>query len=214
MTTANCAVEIFLFHAQKSARVCVLVASIKKPKTKQPRPKADVSNNNANDTEHHMQMAMFHWLEPTETTMQDLIQSCLPVSIHRRGYLNARNNPSSCELASPHTHGRDVVLLDFAGCRPKNTAIAETKHVLHYEGTHAMADADLRTGLLCTKVITSSWMPLRRSDPRLVRKTSFMPRTMAAMTWRRRSKQTNGSDWTIDAETLVKDKVTAPLFLH
>lgn len=147
--------------------------------------------------------------ESTETTMQDLIQSCLPVNTrptsaaatHFRSTAAATawgpglysgevlwtpgNNPSSCELASQHSYGRDAILLDFAGC-PPNTIIAEVKYVLHYEGTPAMADA---SGVVV---------------PDSLGKTSFMPRTSAAIEMAA-SKQTNGSDWTKDAGRLVKD---------
>lgn len=127
--------------------------------------------------------------------MQDLIQSCSPVNItkYRRGHSNARNYPSSCKLASLHTLGRDVTLLDLAGC-PPNIAIAETKHVLHYEGTTAMADAAMRTGLLCTMVNIRGWMPFRRCDPDSLGKTSFMSKTMAAIDMAV-SKLTNSNGW-------------------
>lgn len=149
--------------------------------------------------------------ESSETTMQDLIQSCLPVNTrpssasatHFRAAAEATlwgpglyageviwspgNPPSSAELASQHTYGRDVILLDFAGC-PPNTIIAEIKYVLHYEGTPAMADA---AGVVV---------------PDSLGKTSFMPRTSAAIEMAA-SKQTNGSDWTKDAGRLVRDVV-------
>lgn len=143
--------------------------------------------------------------ESTETTMQDLIQSC--VSINSRpcsaGCTNFKNplsqnswSPShvvgeaiyqvpsgplvSAETSNMHVNGRDIILLNFVGC-PPNMTIAEIKYVYHYEGTPSMSGT--------AGIVTPDSMGT----------TAYMPRTAAAIEAGAAYKAQSASSWVDDA---------------
>lgn len=143
--------------------------------------------------------------ESTETTMQDLIQNCLPI--------NSRPSSASCtnfkstlsnnswapgfvvgemiyqipsgplkeaEPSNMHINGRDVILLNFVGC-PANTTIAEIKYVYHFEGTPSMNGT--------AGIVTPDSMGV----------TAYMPRTAAAIEAGAASRAQSASSWVEDA---------------
>lgn len=148
--------------------------------------------------------------ESMETTMQDLIQNCLPINSRPTSAICTQfKNPTpfnvwadqrvvgetiinpnnstlhQTEVSSAHTYGRDVILLNFTGC-PANTTVAEIKYVYHYEGTPAMTGS--------AGVITPDSMGM----------TNYMPRTAAAIENSAAQRAQNASSWIEDAVDTAK----------
>lgn len=148
--------------------------------------------------------------ESMETTMQDLIQNCLPITSRPTSAACTQfKNPMTynqwaverlvgeaifqpvpltliqVEPSNAHSYGRDVILLNFTGC-PPNTTVAEIKYVYHYEGTPAMTGS--------AGVVTPDSMGM----------TNFMPRTAAAIEASAAQKAQNNSSWVEDAADTAK----------